>query len=827
MELDPENVSAEDLKRVAARQWQKFVVAAVFSVALYLRYLPEKGMEHLQALDPYMIFRVAQHIALEGTVPAVNFMRYFPYPTPLYSLNQGDFLIPGILYNLGPSMVFDSFLEWAQFYPAFLGALSVPVMYLLGKELFDRRIGVSAAFFLAVIGGVLHRTSAGFFEKEPLGTFLMMVSLYCFTRAWRRKEYYSGIVSGVALGLFTISWGGSKMMWLLYPMIVGLMLWVDEDIRSMVVSYTPTVLLGAGIAASLNYSRFWFTSSLFLINIVMLGLLWGRYLVEELELVDKNYLKYYTPTVSVSGLIFVLISPMFWDWPMKKFLSLISTGLQSGGGVVGGTVAENQAPSIGQLASQLGAVNAYSMLPDFVLNSGAIQLFIGFFKAVGPFTLAFIGVTLLGSRFASYLLSKYSSLGDEIKEADYFKLVVVVLGLWTLTFSFIFPGNVLRAVAPGILMVLIGVITSFFLIDREKRSIEPKWFYIIPLIWGVTNILGAVARSRLVFLSAFATSFVAGYAFVKGLEALREVLKSYSVDYRYIIGAVVAIVVTVNFASGFTVSQGLGGSPNQLWMDNLGEMRENAPEGSVVLSWWDYGYWFQQIGRSGTVADGGNLRHYSSGAPITYPLADFLTSENPSNHTDFLKKHSVDYIVLDETMIGKYSAVSQISKGSNKNFNSMAQLSTSRNILRSEQKSGGSRTITFSGRGLRLYMSVNMTNQSVEFNSAPTIETRRGRSKIDCLITEDGRKQFNVSGDTGYCIGLNPYYSIRRAYYTASRPKVPNSPAKVVLVPGPVQDSTLVKLYLGDGRSIDFVEKMPEASNGFVKMWKINLNETE
>ncbi|MFB6217399.1 MAG: hypothetical protein ABEJ72_10635, partial [Candidatus Aenigmatarchaeota archaeon] len=76
-----------------------FVAAGfVFLLALYLRYIPEQGMRYLQALDPYMIYRMSQHLALEGNLPAVDFMRYFPYATPTYTLNLGDIVLPSIFY---------------------------------------------------------------------------------------------------------------------------------------------------------------------------------------------------------------------------------------------------------------------------------------------------------------------------------------------------------------------------------------------------------------------------------------------------------------------------------------------------------------------------------------------------------------------------------------------------------------------------------------------------------------------------------------------------------------------------------------------------------
>ena len=42
----------------------------------------------------------------------------------------------------------------------------------------------------------------------------------------------------------------------------------------------------------------------------------------------------------------------------------------------------------------------------------------------------------------------------------------------------------------------------------------------------------------------------------------------------------------------------------QDWLQALNYMRDNLPEDSVVVSWWDYGYWIEAIGEQTTLADG-------------------------------------------------------------------------------------------------------------------------------------------------------------------------------------------------------------------------------
>ncbi|MFB6213193.1 MAG: STT3 domain-containing protein [Candidatus Nanohaloarchaea archaeon] len=795
--------------------WAVLSVAAIFMFGVWLRYAPEQGMAYLQALDPYMIFRMSKHMALEGGLPPLDFMRYFPYAQPVYSVQLGDIAFPALFYWLGPFLFFPSYLEWAQFFPALMGGVGILFMYLFARETWNRTAGVSAAFFLATIAGVLHRTSAGFFEKEPVGTAFMMMSLYFFSRAWKREDWYAGIGSGLALAAFTLSWGGSRMMWLLYPLVVGTVLLLDEDIEGLTRAYTPTVIIG-GAAAAVQPARFWFTGSLFIANIGMVGLLWSRRLVEELEIIGEDKLSYYTPTVSLVGAVLAGLSPLYSDFIASRILSIMKKVTQgTSGDVIAGTVAENQAASLSQVVSQLGALSAVRINP-----------LLGYISNVaGPWPLMFIGVAFLGTSLAFMVARKYGLVGATVEDASYYYAFSGVLLAWVLAFSFFFQSSVLIAVLPAVFAVLAGAIAVYTLKEFGDREIEYRWYYFLPFFWTVTNVLAAVAKSRLIFLAAFPVAMGAGYTLSLVIDQLREFNLGdlfRDVDPGQARAAALVLVLlpvlVVNAASGYASSQQIGGSPNQLWMENLDYMSSETPEGSVILSWWDYGYWFESIGRRPAVADGGNAGFYSSEryGKVNYPIADFLTSSHPSNHTYLLEKHSVDYLVLDNSMIGKYSAVSQISNRDNSEFESMLTLGTN-NLRNSLSRSGNSTVAQLTGRGIKAYVPVSIEGSTIDISGAPNMEVRGSRIPIDCVLTENGRKTFNVTRQPArYCAVEDPYYSFERG---ASQQGLPS---RVILVPKSIADSTLVRLYLMDGYGLEWAEKVPGGSNGYIKMWKID-----
>ncbi len=65
-----------------------------------------------------------------------------------------------------------SVAQAAYIAPAFCGSLSVIVIYFLGKELGNKRIGLLTGFFYAFNPGNLQRSNAGFFSNEAVGMLL-------------------------------------------------------------------------------------------------------------------------------------------------------------------------------------------------------------------------------------------------------------------------------------------------------------------------------------------------------------------------------------------------------------------------------------------------------------------------------------------------------------------------------------------------------------------------------------------------------------------------------------------------------------------------------
>jgi hypothetical protein len=92
-------------------------------------------------------------------------------------------------------------------------------------------------------------------------------------------------------------------------------------------------------------------------------------------------------------------------------------------------------------------------------------------------------------------------------------------------------------------------------------------------------------------------------------------------------------------------------------------LSNQTAEDSGVLSWWDFGYWFQTRGNRPSIADGG---HVGGLYPHTDPEVAGWFMDDPANwanYTDWFELRDVDYILMDYTLPGKYGAISKIGSG--------------------------------------------------------------------------------------------------------------------------------------------------------------------
>ncbi|HKZ49978.1 MAG TPA: STT3 domain-containing protein, partial [Candidatus Nanoarchaeia archaeon] len=186
----------------------------IFFIALYIR-TRNLGLlqgKYLIELDSYFFFRYSKMLFEQGSVPAIDFMRYVPVGHQTESLlffPKTMVFFYKIAHAIFPNL---SQIEWHIIYPPVITVISLVFFFLFIKELFGYKTAFFSTAFLAVIPAYLQRTGAGFADHEAVAMLWMFLSLWLFVLAWKsgnlKKLLPLTALSGIFAGMMAGTWGG-------------------------------------------------------------------------------------------------------------------------------------------------------------------------------------------------------------------------------------------------------------------------------------------------------------------------------------------------------------------------------------------------------------------------------------------------------------------------------------------------------------------------------------------------------------------------------------------------------------------------------------------
>jgi asparagine N-glycosylation enzyme membrane subunit Stt3 len=197
--------------QVFSGDWIKFTgVDAYYHMRLIDNLIP--NFPHLISTDPYMLYPDAFYIT---------------------RIHLFDWLLAGIIRVISLGSPTQHTIDVVSVYfPAVLGALTVIPVYFIGKEIFNRWVGVISAALIAVMPGeFLGRSILGFTDHDVAGTLFTTVTIMFLIMAVKaarqrglnfslfrhgdrpvitRPIVYS-LLSGIFLGLYLVTWEGALL----------------------------------------------------------------------------------------------------------------------------------------------------------------------------------------------------------------------------------------------------------------------------------------------------------------------------------------------------------------------------------------------------------------------------------------------------------------------------------------------------------------------------------------------------------------------------------------------------------------------------------------
>ena len=252
----------------------------ILFLAFMVRILPIRWGYYLSEFDPHWQYRFTKYTVDNGFLAWTSWrdpMSWYPHGRdaartsfpglPLtaaffYSIARALGLSIPSMYTPNP-LTADPVFNFCVVFPVIMATLTCLVMYLLGKDIGGKEVGLFSAFFLALNSSYIGRTSLGFFDDETVGIFGILLFIFFFLRSIERERSLRsnltyGIAAGLSLGYVIASWGASRYPIGMTVLFVFVLLLLRRYSSRLLLSYSATFGVALFIAVNVPFVGFRF-----------------------------------------------------------------------------------------------------------------------------------------------------------------------------------------------------------------------------------------------------------------------------------------------------------------------------------------------------------------------------------------------------------------------------------------------------------------------------------------------------------------------------------------------------------------------------------------
>ncbi|RZB29528.1 MAG: dolichyl-diphosphooligosaccharide---protein glycosyltransferase [Candidatus Argoarchaeum ethanivorans] len=639
------------INRLKSGAFYGVLLAIIFAIALYIRtVLPYDsvflvdGTIRFGGNDPWYHMRLVDYL-LHNYPHTLTYDAFteFPYGHfqhygPLYDHIIG-FL--SLILGLGHP---DQHLvnSIGAYFPAVLGALVVIPVYFVGKHLHNRGTGLLAALIIATLPGqflsrsllgfVDHHVTEALFSTATILFFMLAIrsaraqnlSFSDLNKDWQTVKYpliYS-ILTGLAYAAYQLCWTGAILFGLII-MLSAIIIYVVEHIHGNSTEYITVVgVIAFALEALLilpfihpesgfsgNYSWLHVTTSIIAIIVFVL-----MYIVSK-EMNRRDLNQYYYPAALVAGAVigFVLLSVLTPHLISTIKGSIIAIFTIRGGG----------AATVAEISSML----MRGTPPHLDIGRGSM--------VYGNFGNCFY-VSILG---------------------------IILLGYY-----------VIRRWKPEDILVLVWTLFMLLAIYGQNRF---GYYYAVNVA-----LLSAYFATKMLGFAGFDDIQTVYKESVNKLKDIPQfIIKDVKIWHVLFVIITFAILVYPLGPCTAALQQAKhSGGPSTPWYNSLEWMRYNTPDPGIsyygpyerppkgepypypdtaygVMSWWDYGFWIETIGRR--IPNANPFQGGIGGGKEQRPgAATFLTAESEDEANKIADELGVRYVVSDvEMATGKFYAI--------------------------------------------------------------------------------------------------------------------------------------------------------------------------
>ncbi|ASA78639.1 hypothetical protein [Thermococcus sp. 5-4] len=165
-------MNRKDIKLLLNEKKETLLMIIPLLLGLYLRAQTLKW-HRIFAYDPYFYYRQAVYFANGGHIHDIDPM----IVTTIRRFSDNEYFLPILWAYLGKIVHVDLW-TLGIYLPLIIFVAQIIVVYKIGKDAFNWKVGFFAALFLSVMGAHVYRTHAGGIWKDTLGSLFMLMFLH-------------------------------------------------------------------------------------------------------------------------------------------------------------------------------------------------------------------------------------------------------------------------------------------------------------------------------------------------------------------------------------------------------------------------------------------------------------------------------------------------------------------------------------------------------------------------------------------------------------------------------------------------------------------------
>ena len=549
----------------------------------------------LSGPDPYYNLRLVEETSKTGIYPYYSDsdpLLNYPLGTSggrapllnMMALGFSNFLAPfiGEINAIGYSM---------QFIPALFGALLIFPVFFIGKVLFNKKVGLIAAFFMAIIPifiGSGHGSAYSLFDHDSLNLLLFFLTFLFLILSIKEKDHmksiFYAILAGVPLAGLSMVWVEAQYLYVIIAVYAVVQMIIDifssKIEKNVFIATSITILTGYIIslpATIVSKAGFSFDTELFMVFVVVgFGFLYYLFGVKRIPWTLSLPIIFISGIVGIVFLYFVRyfnMSSSFFSGFYRISDILFGTGIY--GQKVSMTIAE---------------ANTYE-ISQTVMNFGPALYWVG---------------------WAGFIFILWYYYKDKLRRDYLFFIVLFIISIWLTSTA----GRFLNDMVP-LIAIFAGIIIWFVIdkIDYKQmvKNVRSAGGGLHGLRRGIKlmHIFGVLLIAFIIILpNVFITFDAAIPSKAYPLNENKTDWSNWKQDY----------FLNDSYSGVF----GLSLYKEEYWVDAFDWLAKqdsnivNDADRPAFISWWDYGFYEAAIGQHPTVAD-----NFQDGIP---PASNFHTA---------------------------------------------------------------------------------------------------------------------------------------------------------------------------------------------------------